>query len=566
MASLLARPPRIPVATASFFLVACGSSAHEAPGPVDAGKDGALARDGAADAAPSAPLCEVTSGTSGTLLRGTLLLPQGPVVGEVLVSAAGTITCAAASCASSAGYAAATVVSCANGVVSPALINAHDHTNYATVSPEGHGDIQYDHRNDWRVGADGFMALKSVASTTDPAIVAAQELRLLLGGATSVIGSGGVAGLARNLAAYDTPTDETEGLTGGTVYFDTFPLGDDNGVVISSGCAYPSIEPASEAFQGGGRYAPHIAEGVELAAENELTCATAASNNLVTSNTSVIHGVGMNANDVAKLQEAGAYLIWAPRSNISLYGDTTPVTELVFASVPIALGTDWLPSGSMNMLRELACADALNQKYFAATFTDRDLFEMATIHGATAAGFASQIGSLESGKLADITVFDGTVNQGYRAVIAASTEDVHLVMRGGKVLYGDAHLVASLPSTSAAASCAAWSVCGVARSVCIDTPGVTLADVEAVASSVYAVASCRSAAPAGEPTCVPYRDTYPDGTSSTDRDGDGVPDTTDDCPDVFNPVRLMDGTKQADVDGDGYGDACDAYPLDPTKH
>ena len=225
MASLLARPPRIPVATASFFLVACGSSAHEAPGPVDAGKDGALARDGAADAAPSAPLCEVTSGTSGTLLRGTLLLPQGPVVGEVLVSAAGTITCAAASCASSAGYAAATVVSCANGVVSPALINAHDHTNYATVSPEGHGDIRYDHRNDWRVGADGFMALKSVASTTDPAIVAAQELRLLLGGATSVIGSGGSPASRETSPPTTLPPTRLRGSRAGTVYFDTFPLG-----------------------------------------------------------------------------------------------------------------------------------------------------------------------------------------------------------------------------------------------------------------------------------------------------------------------------------------------------
>ncbi len=277
--------------------------------------------------------------------------------------------------------------------------------------------------------------------------------------------------------------------------------------------------------------------------------------------TSVIHGVGMNANDVAKLQAAGSYLIWAPRSNISLYGDTAPVTELAYAGVPIALGTDWLPSGSMNMLRELACADLLNRKYFASTFSDQDLFEMATIHGAAAAGFESQIGSLEVDKLADITVFDGATNQGYRAVIDASSEDVHLVLRGGSVLYGDAAIVSALSS-----SCTPWTVCGIARAVCIDAPGVTLADIDGVASSVYAIAACRGATPPGEPTCVPDRDTYPDGPSATDRDGDGVPDSADDCPDVFDPIRPMDGTKQSDVDGDGYGDACDAYPLDATKH
>ncbi|HOE62724.1 MAG TPA: FG-GAP-like repeat-containing protein [Candidatus Sumerlaeota bacterium] len=40
------------------------------------------------------------------------------------------------------------------------------------------------------------------------------------------------------------------------------------------------------------------------------------------------------------------------------------------------------------------------------------------------------------------------------------------------------------------------------------------------------------------------------GASSTDRDGDGIPNSEDNCPDVYNP-------DQADSDGDGIGDACD---------
>jgi hypothetical protein len=146
-------------------------------------------------------------------------------------------------------------------------------------------------------------------------------------------------------------------------------------------------------------------------------------------------------------------------------------------------------------------------------------------------------------------------------VIAASSEDVRLVVRGGRALYGDAPLVAALGS-----SCDALSVCGVAREVCVDTPGVTLAQIQAAAAAIYPLTSCRGATPTGEPSCVPYRDTYPDGTSATDRDGDGVADAADDCPDVFNPVRPIDGTVQADVDGDGFGDACDGAPLDATKH
>src|SRR5262249_14747244 len=155
-------------------------------------------------------------------------------------------------------------------------------------------------------------------------------------------------------------------------YFDTFPLGDSDGTILSAGCAYPKIRSATSAF-GGGRYAPHIAEGIDLGAENELHCLAAPIGQLVTHQTTILPRVGLDARDVATIKSAGARLVWAPRSNVDLYGNTAPVTEFFRAGVPIALGTDWLASGSMNLLRELRCADALNAKYFHATFADRDL-------------------------------------------------------------------------------------------------------------------------------------------------------------------------------------------------
>jgi hypothetical protein len=65
----------------------------------------------------------------------------------------------------------------------------------------------------------------------------------------------------------------------------------------------------------------------------------------------------------------------------------------------------------------------------------------------------------------------------------------------------------------------------------------------------------------------------------TDTDGDGIPDSDDNCPNVFNPDQLdSDGDgigdacdncietpnpDQADSDGDGIGDVCDACPTIP---
>jgi imidazolonepropionase-like amidohydrolase len=338
---------------------ACGGGAEQSRndgGPHgDAGStlDAEAGADAAADAPHASRLCNVAfrGKTAGAaVITGRLLLPAGPTPGELYIGASGTIVCAAASCASAAGYASATRVECPGGVISPGLVNAHDHTEFATRAPEGHGTIRYQYRNDWEHGADGATPLPTVSYTSSAPIIAAQELRLVLGGGTSVVGTGGVQGLARNLAyQYDMPED-TGGLSGQTVEYETFPLGNDDATVISKGCAFPDIILASQAFAYGA-FVPHLAEGINLGAENEIHCASLSTNDLVTKKTSIIHGVAANANDVAGIAKAGAKLIWSPRSNVSLYGNTAPLTEYRYAGVTVALGTDWLPSGSMNMLR-----------------------------------------------------------------------------------------------------------------------------------------------------------------------------------------------------------------------
>src|SRR6185295_17864681 len=107
-------------------------------------------------------LCAVVKrgkGAGGPLaIHGQLLLPGGPIDGELLVGEGGTIVCAAASCVGQPGRAEATLIDCPHGVVSPALINSHDHTDYATRAPAPFSD-RFDHRNDWRVGAEHATAL-----------------------------------------------------------------------------------------------------------------------------------------------------------------------------------------------------------------------------------------------------------------------------------------------------------------------------------------------------------------------------------------------------------------------
>jgi len=510
--------------------------------------------------AASGGTCDVTAGGASTLLRGTVLSPGAVYVGgAVAIDASGTIACVGCDCSPFA--AGATVVTCAKGVISPGFVNAHDHLGFTQNGPVADTGERYEQRHDWRVGLRGHTRI-SVPGAASTAQMQWGELRFVLGGATSTVGGGaGAPGFLRNL---DVPSLD-EGLGAALVQAETFPLGDTSGTQLASGCAYPSIDTAAS-IAADASYVAHVAEGVDPVARNELVCLTSfagGGEDLAQPQSAFVQGVGALAADYADLAASGTALVWSPRSNVRLYGDTAAVAEASRLGVQIALGTDWLATGSMNVLRELRCADAWNAERLGGHFSDEQLWSMATRNAAEVAGTGALLGALAAGRIADVAVFDGSAHPLHRAAIAAEPQDVVLLLRGGKALYGDAAVVAAL----AGSGCDALDVCGRAKQVCVESEiGVTLAALQASGGSVYPAFFCGP--PVSEPTCTPSRPASVSGSTvytgvpdASDADGDGVPDAADDCPSVFNPVRPLDGGVQADADGDGLGDACDPCPL-----
>lgn len=511
-------------------------------------------------AAPAGALCAVTAGSSdslmvqATVLAGDTLYENGAVVLD-RSGPNGKITCAGCDCEASG----ATVLACANGVLSPGLINSHDHMPFnAGSGPKAHGAERFDHRHDWREGIRGHKKIGTDGSADAEPAKQFAEMRMLLSGVTSLVGSGSAENLIRNL---DDARSDGE-LGAGYVDYSTFPLGDSNGTLNATGCRYGKIETAS--VLKARIYLPHVSEGIDAEARNEYACLTGSGDGSVStiaSNTSIIHGIGLTAADIADVAAKGAKLVWSPRTNIDLYGQTADVLSYRRAGVNIALGTDWILSGSMNMLRELKCADSLNQNQYAKSFSDYELWKMATANGAVAMGVQDRLGTIKKDYIADLALYDGSQHKDYRAIIDAEVSDVGLVLRGGKPLYGDTAIIEGLVSGADIGKCEALETCARDKKLCaeLDT-GNTLDAMKASAKPTYPLFFCGQ--PDNEPSCVPARpDEYTGVASASDQDGDGIDDAADNCSTLFNPKRPLDSGEQPNFDKDGQGDTCDVCPL-----
>jgi 5-methylthioadenosine/S-adenosylhomocysteine deaminase len=157
------------------------------------------------------------------------------------------------------------------------------------------------------------------------------------------------------------------------------------------------------------------------------------------------HGVWLDDRDIAILKRRGVGVAHCPSSNMKLASGVAPVVQLLAAGVAVGLGPDG-PAGSNNdfsMMEEMDLAGKL------AKVTTNDpralpastLLEMATLGGARVLGLEKSIGSLETGKLADMVhvalnrPHSTPVYNVYSTLVyAAKGEDVLDVMINGKIV------------------------------------------------------------------------------------------------------------------------------------
>ncbi len=159
------------------------------------------------------------------------------------------------------------------------------------------------------------------------------------------------------------------------------------------------------------------------------------------------HGVWVSNEDIALLKERGVSISHNPESNMKLASGTAPVVKYLNAGVTVGLGTDGAASNNdLDMFEAMRFAALLHklQNNDPKATPAPVVLEMATRLGAKALGLDKQIGSLETGKKADLILLSldharqtPMYDPVSHIVYVAHGDDVRSVMVNGKFLMRD---------------------------------------------------------------------------------------------------------------------------------
>jgi 5-methylthioadenosine/S-adenosylhomocysteine deaminase len=178
------------------------------------------------------------------------------------------------------------------------------------------------------------------------------------------------------------------------------------------------------------------------------------------------HGVWVTPAEIAILKSRGVGVSHNPESNMKLASGTAPVPGYLAADVAVGLGTDGAASNNdLDMFEAMRAASLLHKLTTGdpRVLSAREALEMATRRGARALGMERQIGSLETGKRADlilVSVRGARQTPLYdpvsHLVYVARGDDVRTTVVHGRVLMRD-RKVLTLAEAEVLATARSWA-------------------------------------------------------------------------------------------------------------
>lgn len=160
------------------------------------------------------------------------------------------------------------------------------------------------------------------------------------------------------------------------------------------------------------------------------------------------HCVHLDDDAIDRFARTGTGVAHCPSSNARLAAGIAPVADLLRAGVPVGLGVDGAASNESGQLgTEIRQAVLLGRlRTGADSLSVRHALRMATIGGARVLGRERELGSIESGKLADLALWriDGVEHAGIVDPVAslglAALPPLGRLIVGGRTVVEDGRL------------------------------------------------------------------------------------------------------------------------------
>ena len=354
--------------------------------------------------------------------------------GVVYVRAGSIVAVQKASVAPPAGFEGVKVLE-TKGTIYPGLIDLHDHLSYNALQLWDVPKL-YTNRDQWAQG-DTYRKLvtgpmKVLAHTPEyvPAIVRYVEAKCLVAGTTTTQGLmlssfAGIQRFYKGIVRNVEQTDEDDLPEAATHIAD---------VEAKDRAKFLKRLESLDCLL------LHLSEGTDDKARAHFLALKGPDGDwAITSSLAGIHCVALHDEDFAVMAKAGASMVWSPLSNLLLYGKTADIGAARDAGVLAALGPDWSPSGSKNLLGELKIARLVSDG-----LADAELIALATRNPAKILRWDDQLGSIEAGKRADLLVVSGSSADAHAHLFTRSEHDVELVVVNGVPRYGASTLMRKL--------------------------------------------------------------------------------------------------------------------------
>jgi cytosine/adenosine deaminase-related metal-dependent hydrolase len=131
-------------------------------------------------------------------------------------------------------------------------------------------------------------------------------------------------------------------------------------------------------------------------------------NDLASSKLCLAHCVWLTDQEIEYLREYQINVLHCPSANLKLGSGFAPVPRMLQNNINVAIGSDGAPcNNNLDIFTDIRLAALIHKPNFGVnSITARQVLDMATISGAKALGLSEKIGSIEAGKLADLTILN----------------------------------------------------------------------------------------------------------------------------------------------------------------